>query len=487
MMAHGAVSDGVTGLPEPIEVAGALAAAMIESSRDGVLLVDEFGVIRLANRQIDALFGHHRDDVVGCPIERLFPARGGFGDLACDPHGVALWSRDLGNDPRETARRADGTEFIVEVSLVPIATDGGLRIMATIRDVTEAVEIEAHWHVLFEMIEAAHDGVFIFTLDTLEFTYVNHGAELQLGYTRDDLLSMSLLQIEPEFTEHSFVEPLVGGAVDSVSFTTVHRNKDGTCSPVEVVLDYPSPVGPRKRRLVIAMVRDITERLQREEAIRCSEASLRLLDERERLARDLHDLVIQRLFAAGVGLQAIHSSITDERVAKRVADTVTELDLTISELRSAIFHLTTVTRASVASRTRDIIDHASVVLGFVPTITFDGDPETITNALREQLVPVLTEAMSNVARHARATRVAIAIKIGDGVFEVVVADNGVGIDGGAVHGNGLRNLRKRAHSNGGNLTVESRTNNGTMLVWTSDLGCGERPTPADSAGHPRQR
>ncbi len=463
--------DGVP-TPAPLsEVEGAVAWAMVEASPDGMLLADEHGVISLVNAQIGALFGYDRSELVGCAIEMLIPERHHQVHTAHRTrYRAAPQARMMGEDLELLGRHRDGSEFPVEVSLSPLTTDTGLHLVATVRDITDRVDVEARSHAVLEMIEAAHDGVLMFRPDTLAFTYVNHGAEAQLGYTREELLSMSPLHIKPEFTEASFhelLEPLLTGQVDSDSFTTVHRRKDGTDVPVEIILDYPPAAGPGKARLVIALVRDITERVEIEEAVRRSEASLRLFDDRERLARDLHDLVIQRLFAAGMGLQAIQSSIKDRRAAERIAETVAELDLTIGELRNAIFHLSSVTGESVVDRIAAVAEHAGSQLGFVPNIAIDGDPEAMTTELCEQLVPVLTEALSNVVRHASATRVDIGITIEDDGVAVTVVDDGVGFDADVSRGNGLENLVSRAESHGGSLTIDSEHDNGTTLVWST--------------------
>lgn len=464
-------SPGVSSLAPVSDVDGDSAWAMVESSPDGMLLSDEYGVISLVNAQISSLFGYERWELLGSTIEMLLPERHRQVHTAnptsrrAEPHA---WT--MGSGLELIGRRRNGSEFPIEVSLSPLTTNTGVRVVTTVRDITERVDTEAKSHAVLGMIEAAHDGVFMFAPDTLAFTYVNHGAQAQLGYDCGELLSMSLLHIEPEFTNPSFhqlLEPLLTGEVDSDSFTTMLRHKDGIDVPVEIIVDYPPPAGPGKPRLVIALVREITERLEMEEALRCSEASLRRLDDRERLARDLHDLVIQRLFAAGMGLQAIHSSIEDPRAAQRIVDTVTELDLTIGELRTAIFHLSSITSESVAARIRAIAEHAGVQLGFVPTITIDGDPGGISAQLCEQLLPALTEALSNVVRHAQATRVDITLTIDDERIDLAITDDGVGIDPDVPRGNGLDNLITRARSHAGNVTIDSEAHNGTTLVWTT--------------------
>jgi PAS domain S-box-containing protein len=470
-MTHIDVSDGATGLQPLADVEDAVTWAMVESSPDGMLLANEHGVISLVNAQIEALFGYDRGDLLGCKVEKLLPKRHRQVHTAHRTrYRASPQPRAMGDDLKLMGLRQDGSEFPVEVSLSPITTNEGLRVVATVRDITDRLDAEAHRHAVLGMIDAAHDAVFMFTPDTLRFTYVNDGAALQLGYTCDELLSMSPLHINPEFSETSFkqlLEPIVGGEVDSHTFTTTHRPKNGIDIPVEISLDYPPAASPGKPRLVVALVRDISDRIEAEEAMRQSEASLRLLEDRERLARDLHDLVIQRLFAAGMGLQAVQSSIENRRAAKRVSDTITELDHTIGELRTAIFRLTNSTSDTIVDRIANVMEHATTQLGYVPAISFNGDPETIPALLCEQLLPALTEALSNVARHAQATRVDVTLTVDPRNVHLMVTDDGVGINPDAPRGNGLDNLTTRARSLGGTVTIESRPDNGTTLVWTT--------------------
>lgn len=470
-MAHVDISDSADGPQPQSDVAEAITLAMVESSPDGMLLADEHGVISLVNAQIEALFGYDRADLVGYKVEKLIPERHREVHSAHRTrYRAAPKPRAMGGDLELMGLRHDGTEFPVEVSLSPITTNDGLRVVATVRDITDRLDGDAHRHAVLRMIGAAHDGVFMFTPDTLTFTYVNLGAELQLGYSADELLSMSPLHINPKFSQTSFrklLGPVLSGEVESHTFTTMHRHKNGTDFPVEILLDYPPPAGPGKPRLVVALVRDITVRVEAEEAVRRSEASVRLLEERERLARDLHDLVIQRLFAAGMGLQAVQSSIENPRAAKRVFDTIIELDHTIGELRTAIFQLTNNVSDSVRDRIADIVDHATVQLGYRPNMSIDGDPETIPPPLCEQLLPALTEALSNVARHAQAARVDIDLVVDEENVQLTVSDDGVGINPDAPRGNGLDNLISRARSLGGFVSIESRPDDGTRLVWTT--------------------
>ncbi len=447
--------------------------AMVESSPDGMILADENGVIALVNSQIEKLFGYDRANLLGLTIEVLIPERNRQIHTAHRTRYRAKpKARAMGTDLDLYGRRQNGTEFPVEVSLSPVTTTRGLRVVATVRDVTDKTAAQAYSHAVLHTIDAAHEGVFMFTADTLEFQYVNRGAESQLGYTREELLTMSPLHIAPDLSEASLgqlLEPLLDGQTDSVTFDTTHRRKNGTDIPVEIILEYPPPHAPGQPRMFVALVRNITDRVEAETAIRNNETALRLLEDRERLARDLHDVVIQRLFAAGIGLQAIHSQVQDKRAAQRVADTVAQMDRTIAELRSAIFEISTPTNQSTTAKVDKIIDQAALQLPARPSLSIDGNPELIPAGVVEQLLPTLTEALSNVARHAQAANVEVALRVGPELVTLTVTDDGVGVDPSAPRGNGLDNLQTRAQQVDGTLTINPGSQGGTTLNWTAPI------------------
>jgi PAS domain S-box-containing protein len=207
--------------------------------------------------------------------------------------------------------------------------------------------------------------------------------------------------------------------------------------------------------------------------VRADMEQLAVLADRERIARDLHDHVIQRLFAVGMGLQAAANSIAEVGVRQRIAESVEELDATIREVRSAIFSLelraTAKVEASTRSRILDVVSHASKSLGFQPRLQFDGPVDTtVPDRLVPDLLAVLREALSNAARHAEATIVEVRLEVHDELV-VTVSDNGIGI-GETTRTSGLANLRARAEAHGGTMTVGANAGRGTRLEWRVPLG-----------------
>jgi signal transduction histidine kinase len=197
-------------------------------------------------------------------------------------------------------------------------------------------------------------------------------------------------------------------------------------------------------------------------------ADIVLFEDRERIARELHDNVIQRLFATGLGLQSAMRLAGDSELALRMRLAVDDLDDTIRELRSAIFELHTARLAGRSARQEllDLCAQAARALGFDPIIRFDGPIDSsVDDALADHVSAVVREALSNVARHAAATQATVAITAGDGVLSDVVEDNGTAGLRDNPGGRGVDNMRARATRLGGTMTIEPRASGGTRLRW----------------------
>jgi signal transduction histidine kinase len=198
---------------------------------------------------------------------------------------------------------------------------------------------------------------------------------------------------------------------------------------------------------------------------------LSLIEDRERIGRDLHDTVIQRLFATGLSLQATIRRCDDlPEVASRLERAVDDIDETVKEIRTTIFALQDSGGSSKGVRHRilDVVDELEHVLPVRPRVQFHGPVDTVvTEEISGHLVPVVREALTNVAKHASATDVRLELAVVAGGLRVRVLDDGVGIVVGAIAGFGLKNLRERAAALGGELEVRVRDEGvGTLLEWS---------------------
>jgi signal transduction histidine kinase len=196
-------------------------------------------------------------------------------------------------------------------------------------------------------------------------------------------------------------------------------------------------------------------------------ADLVLFEERDRIARDLHDTVIQRLFAIGLNLQGVASMALSPDMRDRLEGAVDDLDTTVREIRSAIFelHSTRMAEASLRRSANDLVAESARTLGFEPSVRFEGPLDQVERTLAEHLLAVQREALSNVARHAHATSTEVAITLCDGWLRLVVSDDGVGPGDGASGGRGLVNMKERASNLGGDVDLRQGDERGSVLTW----------------------
>ncbi|WP_069173974.1 GAF domain-containing sensor histidine kinase [Streptomyces griseus] len=209
-----------------------------------------------------------------------------------------------------------------------------------------------------------------------------------------------------------------------------------------------------------------------------------LLEERDRIARDLHDLAIQRLFATGMTLQSAQRFVTHPQAEQRLRRAVDDLDTTIKIIRSTIFGLRAHDTADAGPqglRTRfaQTAEASAAPLGFAPALRVEGLADTrVPAATADHAVAVLAEALSNTARHARADRVDVHLSVTPDRLTLTVTDDGVGIPVGAVF-SGLHNIEERARAAGGTLEREVPEGGGTRLTWSVPLASeGARPRTA---------
>jgi len=194
-----------------------------------------------------------------------------------------------------------------------------------------------------------------------------------------------------------------------------------------------------------------------------------ILEDRERIARDLHDVVIQRLFATGMQLQTAARLAAKPEVAARVNAAVDELDTTIRDIRSAIFELRSPMSAEFRAEVREMVAVAGDQLGYRPALELTGPLDSaVPIDIRADAVAVLREALSNVVRHSGATVVRVALIVAAGQLTVAVTDDGSGVSAAATL-SGLRNLRERAERWGGTFRLGRNEPRGTVLEWCVPL------------------
>jgi signal transduction histidine kinase len=197
-----------------------------------------------------------------------------------------------------------------------------------------------------------------------------------------------------------------------------------------------------------------------------------VFDDRDRIARDLHDSVIQRLFAVGLSLQGITRSIPSDPFSERLNRAISDIDDTIRQIRSSIFELTS-TADTQGNRTSvlSLVDELREIIGFEVPVAFEGPVDTaLPSELLDQLLFALRETLTNIGRHAQATEAHVTVRVSGSSCVLRVSDNGRGMGSGDTHGGGLGlvNLRRRAEKLRGDLKIES-SERGTTIEWAVSL------------------
>jgi len=200
---------------------------------------------------------------------------------------------------------------------------------------------------------------------------------------------------------------------------------------------------------------------------------LRVVEDRERIARDLHDTVIQRLFATGLALQGAAARAGDPEMVDRLQHAVEDLDDTVRHIRTTIFELQRqrIPGRSIRQEVLDLVSEAAEPVDIHHVVRFDGPIDLgVPDDIADQLVAVVREAVTNVVKHAGAHTVEVDLVLSEHHLELQVSDDGAGLpEVLRADGNGLRNLRARAERLGGEMLVEPGERAGTVLVWRVPL------------------
>lgn len=312
------------------------------------------------------------------------------------------------------------------------------------------------------LVNSSPDGLLLVDADGT-IAMANPVAGSMFGRRVDELIGANVdILVPPEFRsgharhrarydDHATVRPMGTG------LQLFGQHASGSLFPVEISL---SPVTIDGERKTIATIRDVSERQE-------SAAEMAMFEDRERIARDLHDMVIQRLFAAGMSLQAVQSQAQPPAVAERIASTINELDDTIRELRGAIFRLgqQNETRSLSAQLTELVHDRARH-LGFEPDLRLMGDIDHLPDFIADQVVATVTEGLSNVVRHAQATAAEVHLERVGSHLSLRICDNGRGLPNEPKRSGGLSNMMWRAAELGGSCTVTTNEPTGTTLAWS---------------------
>jgi signal transduction histidine kinase len=415
---------------------------------------------------------------LGLHIAReLVILHGGFIEIDDAPEGGALFVVELPlRAPAGTEVRADGAELL-EDALPGRVLDAHLpaaRATSALPDGTGAPGAGPGDEPVVLVVEDNQD-MNEFLCEALSSAFVVHAAfDGRQGVEMARALKPDLIVCDfmmPELTGDELVrEVRADSTIESTPVLILTARNDSTAR-INVLR-----VGANDYMLKPFYSAELRARADNLIKVRRAEQTLRALDmanERDRIARDLHDLVIQRVFGAGMRLTSMVPAMPAS-TGDRLRDVVEELDNVIADIRTTIFDLTAQETAGKSLRTEVLLltNDAAERLGYRPQVRFGGAVDTITDPeIADQLLAVLRESLSNVIRHADATAVEVTV-VADGTeLGLIVADDGGGLvpDATPAGGFGLRNMESRAASLGGTCRVRPNEPRGTVVEWRVPL------------------
>ena len=235
------------------------------------------------------------------------------------------------------------------------------------------------------------------------------------------------------------------------------------------VFDSDEPVrDAQEQRLMQTFADHVGLTLDRARAVE-DQAELAILSDRDRIARDLHDHVIQRLFATGMRLQGLQMLAERPDVIDGLDTAVDDIDKTIKDIRGSIFALQSRKDASLRGDVRKLVNEYEATLGFAAAVRTTGPVDTaVPDGVQVELLAVLREALANIAKHARARSATVELDVTSESVTLRVGDDGIGLPLDR-HESGLRNARVRAAARGGSFDLGPNEPSGTLLTWQVPL------------------
>ncbi len=481
---------------DPHIIGSDVAWAMVEASPDGLVVVDQQGQITLVNSQTESMFGYHRSELIGKPVEMLLPESLRTIHIAHRANFSASPSlRTMGSGLELLALRSDGTEFPVEISLSPFSAGPKEQVIAAIRDSTERVVARAREKRISARFRSAFDdGPVPMTISLISpsadrvILEANQSMADLLGYRIDDLIGRSMMEFghpddaladdadtksqyvgEAEtFTQRKRYLRSDGSVVWVQLTVAILEREDDSITTIAHSIDLSAEIEADRERAAKEAVLDEARRVQRRSE---------LLEDRERIGRDMHDRVIGRLFATGMKLQATTAITTDPITIERLGSAVDEIDEGIREIRTTIYGLRSQVDWGKGAKGEILAlaaNHGST-LGFEPRVELSGPIDDLSTKIVDELLSALRETLVNAAKYALASAVTVAVSVGDDDVTLSVSDNGVGFASTEGSGQdesddqftsqGLGNLRARATSLGGHCSVVSVPDGGTAIEW----------------------
>jgi PAS domain S-box-containing protein len=471
-------------------------AAIVRSSTDGIFSMTSSGVMTSWNQAAEELFEYSHVDVIGHHFSQFFPDDLTLEELLDAARSGRASGLRLSRDTRWFTRSGVPVDVAISVSHLDSSEDAGFSVLVRdirVRKAAEAqLQRQAHWQAAAAEIRLSllSDASLDTSLRLICEWAVDLSNAKASALVTDAAGSRTLVATAGDEAALALLAEQVGALPDlaEASTLTLGDALTGTSFPIS----FPKSDGARAGALVILGADDAAQEPGADEvlaslasqailafelaSVRSERDRLLISADRERIARDLHDLVIQRLFGAGLRLQGAVALIDNETASTRVASTIDDLDTTIKEIREAIFALERAPGAGLRTRLLEVVADGAEALGFRPAVSFHGAVDRdIALQVQLEAATVLKEALSNTARHAHASRVEVHVTVDD-ELSILVADNGVGL-GQPARLSGIANARARAELLDGLLELSTPSGGGTRFEWRVPIA---PPAPGQS-------
>jgi PAS domain S-box-containing protein len=482
-----------------------LLGAVFSASPDAVIVVDDRGNIVLSSPAVTELFGYYPEELVGESIETLIPVDRATKHAEHLRHFFEMpRARLMGAGLELAGRHRDGLELPVEVSLAPVEVRGTRYAAAFVRDARERQRGIDRLHAVNEITQRLLGGTDVADIVPLISRRARRLCVADAVWTVQPVASGEL---EITSVDGPGTEVLLGVELSSESSRSAETMRSGASQVVEdlsLLENVPRGIvdlnlGPglfvplvaderHLGTLVLGRVRGAPQFEPLDVAFaevfatatasaielgttRAELERVSIVAQNERIARDLHDTVIQQLFAIGLSLQAGRAMAVGP-LGSRIDDAVNNLDVVIREIRNTIFRLPG--RSEAAADLRDqmirLADKFFDELGFHPRVALHSAVGvSVPDIVSSHVLQVLGEALSNIARHAQASFAEAIVTIEDRVLSFSIVDDGIGMADGPTAGQGLRNMEARAAELGGSCTITGRQPTGTIIQWRVPL------------------
>ncbi len=481
-----------------------------EAVSEGIIIVNKEQIIVATNESANELFGYKQGELEGKPLEILIPknyhhthSRHVSGFLKNSDKRKMGHGRDL------YGARKDGSSFPVEAGLNPFTIYGNDYVMALITDITVRKKAEQelrHWANIFE--ESLNE-IFIFDAETLKFINANSGAQNNIGYTLDELIQLTPVNIKPDFNEDEFrayINPLLKNTLPKLKFNTIHQRKDGSTYPVEVHLQK-SRIG--NKDTLVAIILDITERVNYTEKLeKTVEKRTLQLQEALQVEKELNDLKTKFLSLVShefkTPLSGILSSSTligkytsTEQQDKRLKH-VNTIKNKVKYLNNIINDFLSIERLdrgkvnykfsqfSLSKVINEVIYDANMLLKQGQKIVYPENIDDIVIEFDEKILElILNNLISNAIKYSpEETTIKVSAIVVDSKMKIEIIDSGIGIpkeeqkhvfnryfraENALITqgtGIGLNIVKSHLENLGGTITFTSEQNKGTTFTVT---------------------